>query len=104
LRFTDFDVGPWPRLAINSSRDTLYYLKNDLYQLPISSNDLPSTPLVPATDRTFYGLGLRPSNGHLFLADAIDYQQKGQILEYNAQGDLLNTFEAGVIPNGFYFY
>ncbi|MEM9824064.1 MAG: DUF5074 domain-containing protein [Bacteroidota bacterium] len=104
LQFDDFDIGGWPRMAFNGNRDTLYYLKEDLFQLPIDAAALPTTPLVVQEDRIFYALGVRPSTGTIFLGDAIDYQQRGRMLQYDSQGRILLDQVVGIIPNGFYFY
>lgn len=102
--FNDFEVGAWPRMAFNGSRDTLYYLKEGLYQFPISNSTLSDEPFIEQGDRIFYALGIRPSTGTIFLGDAIDYQQRGQMLQYNAVGEELLDLSVGIIPNGFYFY
>ena len=46
-------------------------------------------------------LGLDPSNGDVYVADAIDYQQQGQILRYSQDGELLDSFYVGIIPGAF---
>ena len=102
--FNDFEIGGWPRLRINGSRDTLYYLKDAAYQLPITAQELQADPIIPSDGRTLYGLGVDPNSGAIFVADAIDYQQKGTIYQYDPRGELLFSFKAGVIPNDFVFY
>jgi len=32
------------------------------------------------------------------VTDAIDYQQKGDLLIYNSRGELIDTEQAGIIP------
>lgn len=104
LSFSDYAVGAWPRMAMNETKDTLYYLKDGLYRLPIQANDLAEAPFIPQNDRIFYALGVQASTGDLFIGDAIDYQQRGWILQYNSSGVERQSFKAGVIPNGFFFY
>jgi len=79
LLFEDSNVGAWPRMAFNGAQDTLYYLKEGLYQLPITNSVLPDQAFIEQGDRIFYALGIRPSTGTIFLGDAIDYQQRGRI-------------------------
>jgi len=95
---------PWPRLAIDAAQENLYLLIGDLYKIPVNATGFPETPLVKSEGQNFYGLGISPHNDHIYLADAIDYQQKGLVLEYDSQGTLLSSFQVGVIPNGFLFY
>lgn len=104
LPFSDTNIGGWPRLRINQSRDTLYYLKEDVFQLPIGSTNLPEDALIPANGRIFYGLGINPKTGRVFVSDVIDYQQQGLIYQYDQNGSMINNFNAGVIPNDFIFY
>lgn len=104
LPFSDTNIGGWPRLRINESRDTLYYLKENVFQLPIGNTNLPEDALIAANGRIFYGLGIKPKTGRIFVSDVIDYQQQGLIYEYNQKGIMLNRFNAGVIPNDFTFY
>ena len=104
LLFEDSNVGAWPRMAFNGTRDTLYYLKEGLYQFPITNSVLSDQPFISQGDRIFYALGIRPSTGTIFLGDAIDYQQRGRMLQYNVRGEELFDLSVGIIPNGFYFY
>jgi len=91
-------------MAFNGAQDTLYYLKEGLYQLPITNSVLPDQAFIEQGDRIFYALGIRPSTGTIFLGDAIDYQQRGRMLQYNVRGEELFDLSVGIIPNGFYFY
>jgi len=92
------------RLCINAQRDTLYFLNNGVYQMPVSSTTLPSSPFIPANDHLFYGLGIQPTNGNIFVSDAKDYVQNGVVYQYNqVTGSLITTFPAGRIPGSFCF-
>jgi YVTN family beta-propeller protein len=92
------------RLCINSNKDTLYFLNNGIYQMPVVSSSIPSSPFIPAGQHLFYGLGIQPSNGNIFVSDAKDYVQNGVVYQYNqVTGSLLNTFPAGRIPGSFCF-
>lgn len=100
--FKTKDEQPW-RLKINGSFDTLYYLNNGIYQMPINATQLSNVPLVAENKNVFYGLGIDPTNGQIYVSDAIDYVQKGIVYRYQSNGLLINSFKAGIIPNDFYF-
>lgn len=100
--FKTKDEQPW-RLKINGSNDTLYYLNNGVYQMPITAMQLNNSPLIPENKNIFYGLGIDPNNGQIYVSDAIDYVQKGIVYRYQANGVLINSFKAGITPNDFYF-
>jgi hypothetical protein len=92
------------RLCINSLGDTLYFLKDGIYQMPVSSADIPSAPAIPSNGHMFYGLGIDPSSGNIFVTDALDYLQNGWVYRYNqVTGALLNSYQAGRIPGSFCF-
>lgn len=102
LQFTT--AAGWPgHLAINSSQDTLYYLYNGVYQMSIQANELPASPIISETDAMlFYGLDISPE-GHIWLADALDYVQRGWARQYSHSGAAIDSFRVGVIPNSFLF-
>jgi len=94
----------WNRLKINSTKDTLYFINNGVFQLPVNSENLPQSPIIPENSFNFYGLGIEPDNGNIFVSDAIDYVQKGKIYIYNqTNGNLLKSFNASIIPGDFIF-
>jgi len=92
------------RLCINHTGDTLYYLNKGVCQMPVNAPDLPSQPLIPSDGHLFYGLGINPDNGNLFVSDAVDYVQNGWVYQYNqSNGKLIKTYPAGRIPGSFCF-
>lgn len=91
-------------LEINGTRDTLYYLNKGVCQFSISDASLPGAVLVPQGNRLFYGLGIDPSSGVIFVSDAIDYVQQGIVYRYLPNGTLLNSFKVGTTPGDFCFY
>jgi DNA-binding beta-propeller fold protein YncE len=104
LLFADNNMGQWPRLAMNAARDTLYYLKEDVFRLPVAAMSAPGTPFIPSGGRTLYALGIDPRNSEVYVGDALDFQQRGQVYIYRPDGQERVQFSAGVIPNGFWFY
>ncbi len=100
--FPNSSDSPW-RLNINSGSDTLYYLNKDVYRMPISASALPGSPFVATDGRNLYGIGVEPNSGVVYVADAIDYVQRGTVYRYKADGSLINSFQAGIIPGEFCF-
>ncbi|MCX6250710.1 MAG: YncE family protein [Bacteroidetes bacterium] len=92
------------RLCINSLGDTLYFLKNGVYQMPVASSAIPDVPVIPSNGHLFYGLGIDPSNGNIFVTDAVDYVQNGWVYRYDQiNKTLLNGYKVGRIPSSFCF-
>lgn len=100
--FTTFDFPT--KLCANSAGDTLYYLNYNVYRFPSNASAAPSSAFIAATTQSFYGLGIRPSTGEVFVTDAVDYSQNGHVLRYSASGALLDDKQVGVIPGGVWFY
>ncbi|MEI6124204.1 MAG: DUF5074 domain-containing protein [Bacteroidota bacterium] len=95
----------WDKLRINQTKDTLYYMCNGVFQMPINASALPSQAFIAQGVHVFHSLGINPLNHQIFVADAVDYVQKGKVYYYSsASGALLGTINTGVIPTDFYFY
>lgn len=102
FQFSNLSDNPW-RLDINGTNDTLYFLNKNVYRMNITSASLPGSPFVLAGTMNFYGIGIEPTTGVLYIADAIDFVQKGRIYRYHSNGTLINSFLAGIVPGDFYF-
>ena len=91
------------RLCINSTGDTMYYLNNGIFKMPVNSSSLPSLPFIAADNHLFYGLGISP-DGNIFVSDAVDYVQDGWVYQYDqSTGTLIRSYHAGRIPGSFCF-
>ncbi len=91
------------KLHINGTNDTLYYLNGGIYRMSVHSGLLPTSPFIQPGSNNFYGLGIDPNSSIVYVADAVDYLQRGVIYRYQPDGTLINTFRAGIIPGDFYF-
>jgi hypothetical protein len=90
-------------LCINKTKDTLYFLNEHIFRMPINENNLPTSLFINSGTKNFYGLGVNPNDYTIYSADALDYIQKSNIYVYNLNGTEKNNFKAGLISNGFYF-
>jgi len=100
----DFPLHEAPmRLSINDTHDTLYFIKKHIYQLLADAPTIAPVQLIDGSTKNFYGLSIEPKTGRLFVADAIDYIQKGKIYSYNSKGNVLGEFKVGLIPSKIYF-
>jgi len=102
--FTFTDINDVPsRLAINSGGDTLYFLNNGVFQMPVTSSAIPEIAFIPSAG-LFYGLGIDPVNGNIFVSDAVDFVQNGWVYRYDqTTGALLNSYSVETIPGSFCF-
>jgi hypothetical protein len=75
-----------------------------IYQMPLSASNIPLAPLIPMGSNIFHGVAVNPLDNHIFVADAVDYIQKGKVRYYSSTGALIGTINTGIIPVDFYFY
>jgi hypothetical protein len=92
------------KLNINPSGDTLYFLNNGIYQVPVTAYAIPDAPLIPTEGRLFYGLYVHPIDGTIYATDAVDYVQNGVAYQFSSEnGATLQQWSTGRIPGSFCF-
>lgn len=92
------------RLGINPTSDTIYYLQNGVYQVPVTASALPSQPLIPSGGHLFYGMAIHPVDGTIYVTDAIDYVQDGLAYQFSSStGSQIRSWQTGRIPGSFCF-
>lgn len=99
--------------TFNEARDTLYFLEvaynggsihNGVYRMNILDAALPQQPFIAAQGlQYFWGLGLHPRSGNIYVADPKGFTQKGRVMVYQTDGRVLDSFATGVGPGHFYF-
>jgi hypothetical protein len=82
----------------------MYYVSYHVYKVGIDDDELPDAPFIAAdAGQMYYGLGVEPVTGDVYVSDAIDYMQKGRILRYSKTGVKMDSFTADIIPGAFCF-
>lgn len=102
-------------LQVNGTGDTLYFLNRHLYRHIVTSDAPPVKVLESSYSKSaprtasapvvggFYGLGIDPYSGDIYLGDAIDQVQRGVVYRYNANINVIDTFRTGINPGFFSF-
>jgi DNA-binding beta-propeller fold protein YncE len=90
-------------LTVNRGGDTLYYLDEGVRRMTLSAVSLPEEIFIGTGGRLFYKLAAAPWNGMIMVTDAIDWQQRGDLLIYNRNGSLIDTEQCGIIPGYLHF-
>lgn len=100
----DISLNIWDKMRMNYAKDTIYYMCNGIFRMPVSAATLPDNVFIAQGSSVFHGLAVNPVNNNIFVADALDYIQKGKVNYYSPNGTLLGTINTGIIPVDFYFY
>ncbi|WP_159024059.1 YncE family protein [Formosa sp. L2A11] len=84
--------------------DTLYFT-NATTVFALDINGTTPTEILSYTSTSAFGAmyGFAVEDDTIYIADAGDFASAGTTYEYSLTGTLLNTFTAGIAPNGFYF-
>ena len=69
--------------------------------MSVDADRVPVRPFLEYQNTKYYGLTVNPVNGDVYVADAIDYQQRGIIYRYTKDGELVDQFYVGIIPGAF---
>jgi DNA-binding beta-propeller fold protein YncE len=99
--------------VFNKAKDTLYFIEvnylgntanNGIYRMPIDAAGLPAQPFIAAKQyQYFWGLGIEPSTGFIYVGDPKGFAQKGDAYVYKQDGTLVTTLSVGLGPGHFYF-
>ncbi len=94
------------KIKSDNSGTKIYVLADDL--LSINTTDsIPSANLFVAglgLNHTYYGLGVDPKSGDIYISDAKNFQEQSIIYHYNTLGNLTGQFSAGINSSSFCFY
>lgn len=92
------------RLGINGEGDTLYFIYDAVWAIDVATGELPAEPLITIEGWGQYGIGIDPVSEEIYIADAKDYVSNGEVLRYSSEGELIDTFEVGLLPSKFAFF
>ena len=91
-------------LKINGAGDEIYYLDNNgVNAISVNDSISPTNPFIPVNGQNFYGLGVDPVTGDVYVSNALDYVQKSGVYRYDKTGNPIQLFTAGVISGNFAF-
>lgn len=96
---TDYPDG----LAIDGAGENLYYLNGgynnlNVYKMSVDAAQTPDNPFIAADGRVFYNVAVDPENGDVYVTNAKNYVQNGDVERFSKDGELLSKFTVGVVP------
>lgn len=99
--------------SFNKNADTLYFLEvnynggavdNGVFRMPVSSTSLPAAAFISCLPHQyFWGLGIDPASGNIYLGDPKGFVQKGSVSIYNSNAQLKRQFNVGLGVGSFLF-
>ena len=97
-----FEFGDWPsEVQLNGTKDKIYWLNDDVWEMDVNADYLPAYPFLPYNGTLYYGLTVCPTTGDVYIADAIDYVQQGKVYRFSKDRVLIDEFYVGIIPGAF---
>ncbi|MBC8319509.1 MAG: YncE family protein [Bacteroidetes bacterium] len=102
LTFTNILQSP-DNLCINGTLDTLYFLNKGVFCMSVYDQELPDDTIISEDDNNYYAVGIDPVTNEIYVSDVLDYNQNGMVFRYSPTGNLISSFEAGIIPGCFEF-
>ncbi|HWZ21724.1 MAG TPA: DUF5074 domain-containing protein [Cytophagaceae bacterium] len=99
--FSNADAsGVPPSLAINGLKNQLYYgYAGVIYSQSISATSLPTMPIIT---RSFYGMGVDPTTGYVYIG-TYGFSSNQKMIRYQSNGTPIDSIEVGVGPSRFVF-
>jgi hypothetical protein len=80
----------------------IYYLLNGVNRISLGAVAPQPELVIPQEGRLFYSLSANLEE--LWVTDAKDYVQSGEVLRYSKSGSLIAKYPAGIIPSQILFY
>ncbi|MCC7297357.1 MAG: hypothetical protein IT244_03410 [Bacteroidia bacterium] len=92
------------KIAMSLHKDSVFFLGNGVFGMPISALEAPTVPLFVEKGANYYGLAVDPFSGNLYVSDAKDYVSKGEVIVLHGNGAVVHRFNTGINPGEFLFY
>ncbi|MEK6480048.1 DUF5074 domain-containing protein [Catalinimonas sp. 4WD22] len=97
------------KFTINEELDMIYFIGAEpwpatataIYSLAIDGAS--ASPEEVVSGEYFYAIGSDPVTNNIFIGNSNSFQGEGTVLEYDSEGELLETYSVGVGPNSFVF-
>lgn len=101
----DLGVAAGDDLAITPDKSGLIYSSGgNVYKISTSATTASTTPLFNVNGLQYlYALNVNPSNGDIWVGDALSFTTEGKVYIYSSDGNLKTSFTAGIGPTNFAF-
>ena len=90
--------------SINPTTDDMYYVEDQaIFRARYWKDSISISSIFPLNNQNVYAFDVDPKQGDLYLADALDFDQKSDIYRISPSGQLIDQFKAGIITSNFLF-
>ncbi|WP_306643684.1 YncE family protein [Sanyastnella coralliicola] len=94
------EIGEHPEfMDINGAANKLYIENDEIVVLSIVTGEFEAD----LTTGSFFGIGVHPTTGEVYLGSAPDYTGNDQVFVYSADGTQLETYDVGIATRSFAF-
>jgi hypothetical protein len=103
IDFPDLNTSFAGRMETDAVGQNIFFLKGNVYKMSKDASSFPAEPLIASGGRSYYGIGIRPDNGDVYVG-VEDFITESKVLIYNASGKIQKEFDSQIGANHFYFY
>lgn len=90
-------------IGLNSFRDTLYILYNDVLKTS-TDQKITLNRIIKRENRNFYGMSVDNIRNNIYVTDALNFAEKGNVNIYSKSGNLSKTLKSGYNPRSVIVY
>ncbi len=91
------------KMTLDLMNKKMYFIDKDVFQYDFNNQKIEEKVKVRAGSN-FYGILVHPQTGEVFLTDAKDYVQPGEVTRYNAEFSDSIVYHVGVNPQHIELY
>lgn len=94
---------PFTWLAYNSFSESLLLLSHAIYEIDVTATGaIQAETFLPESNN--YSIGIDPTQGDVYIGNAKDFLQEGEVVRLSSTGTELDRFETGIIPGRIVFF
>lgn len=98
------DAAPGDRMKLSPNGSAYFLIGSQVVGFDTSLRAVQATPIkAPAGVFGFYGIGVDPTTGAIYVTDAKDFVTPGDVYVFEPTGTQLDKFAADIIPRAFGF-
>lgn len=93
------------RLTIDGKGENIYFISDErCWVIDVATGKLPTESFISIEGCGLLGIGVDPVSGEIYVADTKNDYSNGEVFRYSPEGELIDTFEVGILPSSFAFF